>query len=78
MCSNGKVSRKCLLYRRHGSVEALDDGSRGDIQGFLVGAVGVWGSAEDVAGELVEEKEQRERAFGGRGSAIEGCGNAGD
>lgn len=58
-------------------VEALGDGGGGDAQGFSVGSVGERGVAVDVAGELVEEENERESGVGrGEGPGVEGRGGA--
>jgi hypothetical protein len=57
--------------RRHGQVPAVRRGSPRDGAGLGVGGEGVGGSAVEVARELVEQQEQRQRPLGRPGPGVE-------
>jgi hypothetical protein len=52
-------------------VPALGDGVGRDLQSFRVGAEGVGSVAVDIAGELIEEDEDGERAVWFEGPVVE-------
>ena len=61
-----------LLHGLYRPIKPFGDGLHGDIYGLGVRGECVRGITVDVAGELVEEDEQREGALRGFGPAIKG------
>ncbi len=68
---------EAALGRMQGQIVTAGDGRAGDRQGLGVGGEGLGRSAVQVAGELIEQDQQRERAARGRGPGIEGAGLGG-